>query len=273
MDVTFLPLDSSYFTLILKWLKAPHVEKFWHNDKVTIDSVKEKYGHYAKGYKQAGDINKPISAYIICLSGQKIGYIQFYNAYDFPRNVELLNLPDSLGALDIFIGEEEYIGKGIGSEVIRIFTNNYVLTKYKFAFVDPEYNNEIAVKAFENAGFEIFKRINNIFWMVAHKKIIRLSIKHSIALEVVFRKYFLKKDKLWVFGSRADLNRKGGDIDLYIEANAKTIDEIAKMKSDFIKNLKHQIGEQKIDIVINMLNFPYNLPIYKVAKTEGVRII
>lgn len=48
---------------------------------------------------------KPIKAYLIYKAYHPIGYIQFYNAYDFPREEgELLNgLPSSLAALDFYI--------------------------------------------------------------------------------------------------------------------------------------------------------------------------
>ncbi|MBP6103999.1 MAG: nucleotidyltransferase domain-containing protein [Gammaproteobacteria bacterium] len=100
-----------------------------------------------------------------------------------------------------------------------------------------------------------------------------MAIQASIALEVIFKKCFLKTDKLWLFGSRVDLNRKGGDIDLYIETHLKTANEAADMKLKFITGLQHVIGEQKIDVVLNIVNISSPLPIYTIAITEGVGII
>ena len=51
------------------------------------------------------------------------------------------------------------------------------------------------------------------------------------------------------------------------------MDDAIAMKTNFIWDLEQKIGEQKIDVVLNMLNFPYPLAIHEVAKTEGVRII
>lgn len=102
---------------------------------------------------------------------------------------------------------------------------------------------------------------------------IRLS-KHDVdAIASKFLKHFLKDDKLWIFGSRANLEKKGGDIDLYIETAAKTIDDVYKMKINFLCDLEQKIGEQKIDVVVNMLNFPHPLAIHQVAKSEGIRMI
>ena len=46
-----------------------------------------------------------------------------------------------------------------------------------------------------------------------------------------------------------------------------------RMKSAFLFEFEERIGEQKIDIVLNMINKPYPLPIHQVAFTDGVRII
>ena len=45
-------------------------------------------------------------------------------------------------------------------------------------------------------------------------KDIRLKSSQVSAICSAFKSCFLENDRLWVFGSRADLNKKGGDIDL-----------------------------------------------------------
>ena len=109
--------------------------------------------------------------------------------------------------------------------------------------------------------------------MMEEMKKVRLSDHDLKALENLFLKHFLPEDKLWLFGSRTDLTKKGGDIDLCIETHAKTVNDAIKRKTDFVWDLEQAIGEQKIDIVLNLLNFPYPLPIHEIAKTEGVRIV
>lgn len=102
---------------------------------------------------------------------------------------------------------------------------------------------------------------------------IRLSAHDLSALETLFKKHFLKEDTLWIFGSRVNSLKKGGDIDLYIETKAESANEAANMKNKFIISLEEEIGEQKIDVVLNLLKFPYELPIYIIAKEQGVRIV
>lgn len=104
MNITFEPLKEEHLPLLLRWLQAPHVKKWWDQNIVyTLDSVKSKYGFYIQGYKQVNGVNKLMRAYIITIEQVPVGYIQMYNAYDFPRNKTLFALPEKLGAFDIFI--------------------------------------------------------------------------------------------------------------------------------------------------------------------------
>jgi len=56
---------------------------------------------------------------------------------------------------------------------------------------------------------------------------------------------------VYLFGSRTDDNKKGGDIDILILSDKKIdLDKILLLKINFYK----QFGEQKLDII----NFTYN---------------
>jgi aminoglycoside 6'-N-acetyltransferase len=110
MKIIFKSLCEADFTLLLKWLEAPHVKGWWDQDiQWTPELIQEKYMDCVKGYKLEHGITKPISAYIIYVDNIPIGYIQTYNPYDFERSTPLTGLPHSLAALDIFIGEEPFL--------------------------------------------------------------------------------------------------------------------------------------------------------------------
>lgn len=102
---------------------------------------------------------------------------------------------------------------------------------------------------------------------------IRLNPKDIEHIKAQFRKCFGPKDHLWIFGSRIYPDKRGGDIDLYIETLEKDVSEAFNNRSAFVVGLWGTIGEQKIDVVLNLLNKPKSLPIYEVARREGIKLI
>ncbi len=71
-------------------------------------------------------------------------------------------------------------------------------------------------------------------------------------VKFVDRVSFFKDGTISLFGSRVDDNKKGGDIDLYIQPNTPLdAKERLDKKSKFRIKLQDKIGEQKIDIVIS----------------------
>lgn len=55
--------------------------------------------------------------------------------------------------------------------------------------------------------------------------------------------------KVFLFGSRVDDNKRGGDIDLLVEVPSR-IDEMVRKKLRIISAIQRRIGEQKIDLII-----------------------
>ena len=109
--------------------------------------------------------------------------------------------------------------------------------------------------------------------MIKNCKKVRLSQEDLTALVELFHKHFLKNDRLWIFGSRADLSKKGGDIDIYIETKIENLDHAINAKANFLWDLESKIGEQKVDVVLNVITLNNKLPVYSIAKKEGVKIL
>jgi hypothetical protein len=101
---------------------------------------------------------------------------------------------------------------------------------------------------------------------------VRLEPSQVLAICQIFRANFLENDHLWLFGSRANLSKRGGDIDLYIETTIQPLRKALDAKNKFYIQLIKQLGDQKIDIVINDQQGSNKL-IYDIAKTEGIQLI
>ncbi len=101
----------------------------------------------------------------------------------------------------------------------------------------------------------------------------RLTKLQLEAIKETFLKHFEATDKLWLFGSRVDDNKRGGDIDLYIETTYKDTSLIATKQIKFLTDLQKKIGEQKIDVVINILSLNQSLHIFNEARKTGIQLI
>ena len=97
----------------------------------------------------------------------------------------------------------------------------------------------------------------------------RLTTFEISSIKNTFNNIF-KDGKIYLFGSRVDDSKKGGDIDLFIRLNypLDTKERLNK-KSQFRIKLEEKIGEQKIDIIISK---DINRLIEKEAIEKGVEI-
>ncbi len=86
--------------------------------------------------------------------------------------------------------------------------------------------------------------------------------------------YFGEDAKLWLFGSRVDDEKKGGDYDFLIETSLSNPDEIIARKIDMITQLQSSepFEDEKIDIIVKRRQSSFDMPVYHIAKLEGVQI-
>jgi len=101
----------------------------------------------------------------------------------------------------------------------------------------------------------------------------RLTNEQRTAICESFEKLFFEGDSLWLFGSRTDDSLRGGDIDLYIETNQENATLVYDRRFKLSSDIQRKIGEQKIDIVINMLALGKTLPIHEEAQKTGILLM
>ena len=101
----------------------------------------------------------------------------------------------------------------------------------------------------------------------------RLSKPQIDAIRLSAQGNFGSRARVWLFGSRVDEQRAGGDIDLYVEPEIQDPAELVEAKLHFLLELHKKLGEQKIDVVIRRAAFREELPIYRIARETGVRIL
>ena len=117
--VVFRPLTEADLTLVARWLREEHVQKWW-KDPSAPERVREKYLPRIRG-------DDPTNMYVIMCDGQGVGLIQSYCVGDHPGWAKTiagsgLAFP-SAASIDYLIGERHLVGQGIGSTVIGAFTD------------------------------------------------------------------------------------------------------------------------------------------------------
>jgi predicted nucleotidyltransferase len=100
----------------------------------------------------------------------------------------------------------------------------------------------------------------------------RLTDSQIRTLKEAVAQHFGSPARVWVFGSRVDDSRRGGDYDFYVETALDDPAEIIDRKLALLVQL-HSTPEfegEKIDLVVKpALPGPYP-PIYKVARRDGM---
>ncbi len=96
----------------------------------------------------------------------------------------------------------------------------------------------------------------------------RLSADQIGSIKACLEEIFGPEAKVYLFGSRVDPKKRGGDIDLYIQVDPLPEDWIEREQA-FWLCLQNRLGEQKIDIVMARDG---NRPIERVAKKRGVML-
>ncbi len=76
------------------------------------------------------------------------------------------------------------------------------------------------------------------------------------AIETVFQKHSLAlcEGTLFLYGSRVDIEKKGGDIDLLFEISDPVFSQCRLLESELLVQMKINIGDQKIDLLIRKKN-------------------
>jgi predicted nucleotidyltransferase len=93
---------------------------------------------------------------------------------------------------------------------------------------------------------------------------VRLSRTELEQIRAVCSEFFVGRDaQIYLFGSRTDANKKGGDIDLLIVVAAADLKWLELEKLVLVTKLKSKIGDQRIDILVATIDMLTQDPFIK----------
>lgn len=100
----------------------------------------------------------------------------------------------------------------------------------------------------------------------------RLTPREIQVLKEVGAEVFGLQARLFLFGSRLDDARRGGDIDLYVTGFLRPVAEQLDARLRFLVKAKECLGEQRIDVVFAAGPGEPLTPIQQMAEKTGVQL-
>lgn len=143
--IEFTDKKDSY-ELMYKWCSQEFIYEWFEQRKLSYEEIENKYKNKLLENQQ--------QLFFINYNDNKIGFVQIYK-YDDNKSKTLIKY-DSIYEYDIFIGEPEYLSRGLGEKIVN-YVNNYIYENYLCDCIAlrPFKRNERAVKCYEKCGFEI----------------------------------------------------------------------------------------------------------------------
>lgn len=151
--LTFRPLAPDDLSLMHRWLHMDQVLRWW-KERLTYEEVVAKYSPRLTG-------EEPTQSYVILMDQIPIGYIQTYCIADYPDYAACVQVEEKTAGVDLFIGEAEYLYKGLGSEILRLFLSDIVFQSPSVSscVLGPEPSNTAAIRCYQKAGFRYLKTV------------------------------------------------------------------------------------------------------------------
>jgi aminoglycoside 6'-N-acetyltransferase len=143
--VSFRPLTEGDLALIHRWRNRAHVARWFHGPISQAD-VRSKYLPRISG-------QSPVRVLLIEHDRRAIGMIQHYRVGevgDFPPGL----VEPSAHTIDLFIGEDDLRGHGIGTAALDAFVS-LLLARDDVAscVIDPDAANAVAIRSYGKVGF------------------------------------------------------------------------------------------------------------------------
>lgn len=145
--------DNETYKLMYKWCNKEHVYEWFEQRCLTYEEIVNKYHNKLIEGRQ--------KLFIINYNHKPIGYTQIYK-YEDKINFQCRNPYE----FDLFIGEEDFLSKGLGTIIIKII-EQYIIKNYTpdCIIIRPFERNKRAIKCYLKNNYkeiDSYEDINTI---------------------------------------------------------------------------------------------------------------
>lgn len=127
-----------------KWLKLPHVEKWFHEPQNWIDELDDRFDRFS------------FITHLIVLDGDNpIGFCQYYPVIDAGEKWYGRIPLENTYSIDYMIGDTDYLSRGLAPKIITLLTEKiFKETNAKRIIVKPEEENLKSRRALAKALYD-----------------------------------------------------------------------------------------------------------------------
>jgi aminoglycoside 6'-N-acetyltransferase len=153
--VQFRPLAMEDLPQLYHWMSLDFVAQWWYGKPDDYDTVVQTHMPYILGEKR-------IHGYIIEYDTVPIGYIQWYRIEDYsPEYSRTVHAEDCAAGIDVFIGDDHYLHKGLGCPVIQRFLREVVFSDptIESCIIGPDPANTAAIHTYQRVGFSYWRTV------------------------------------------------------------------------------------------------------------------
>ena len=152
MNISFRKLHNNDFNLLHTWCSQEFIYEWFEQRVLSYNEIVNKYTNKLNNGKQ--------DLLIIQCDNKDIGYTQIYK---FENDVNLnLDKYSNIYEFDLFIGEKDYLSKGIGTNIIKEI-NSMIYSKYNAdaIILRPFKRNIRAIKCYEKCNYKYIGEYND----------------------------------------------------------------------------------------------------------------
>lgn len=137
-------MASKDIRVVEEWLNKDYIKKWFGDPRDWLNEIYNYNGEYSW-----------IKHYIVEYNHVQIGFCQYYDTGKTGEGYAWDHEPAGTYGIDYLIGDEQYLGKGIGNRVIEELSKVVIINEEPVQLIaDPIKENVASIRVLENNGFK-----------------------------------------------------------------------------------------------------------------------